>query len=137
MIKPAENGQSDHLTIKGRLPGLNEYIDVERTNRFAAAKMKREFEQHIGAFIYMAVDQGTLHSHDKPCELIIKWFEPNRRRDLDNISFATKFIQDALVKCGVFPDDNSKYIRALHHTYHVDTAEPRIEITIREEGNND
>ncbi len=136
MIKPAENGQSDHLIIKGRLPGLNDYIKVERSNRFGAADMKKQYEQHIGAFIYMAVDKGTLHSHNKPCELWISWVEPNARRDLDNISFATKFIQDAMVRCGVFPDDNTKYIRLIHHTFHVDPENPHIEVTIREERND-
>lgn len=28
------------LTIPGRLPGLNEYISAERTNRYKTAKMK-------------------------------------------------------------------------------------------------
>ena len=94
--------------------------------------MKKDYELLIGAYIHIAVSNGTLHRHEKPCELWITWYEKNRRRDLDNIAFATKFIQDSMVKCGVFPDDSQKYIRLLHHTTHVDNAKPRVEVIIRE-----
>ena len=43
-----------------------------------------------------------------PIALKITWYEKNKRRDVDNITFATKFIQDALVKCGVIENDSQK-----------------------------
>lgn len=131
-LKPSVNGQLDQVTIKDRLTGLNDYINAERTNKFKAAKMKTEAEDIVTLALLRAEELGTLHSHDCPCELWITWVEPNRRRDLDNISFATKFIQDAMVRAGVFPDDGSKYIQLLHHTIAFDSNNPRIEITIRE-----
>ena len=131
-LKPSANGQPDKVIIKGRMTGLNDYINAERTNKFKAAKIKTEAEDIVSLALIRAEEQGTLHSHTEPCELWITWVEPNHRRDLDNISFATKFIQDAMVRAGVFPDDGSKYIKLLHHTIAFDPEDPRIEITIRE-----
>ena len=80
----------------------------------------------------MACDMGKLHKHTNPCELWITFVEENHRRDLDNISFCVKGIQDGLVKCGVFPDDSTKYINLLHYTVAFDKENPRVEVTIRE-----
>ncbi len=132
MLKPIGNGHLDRVIIKGRLTGLNEYVSAERSNRFKAASIKKSEEEVITLALIDAVQKGTLHSHTKPCELWITWVEQNHRRDLDNISFATKFIQDAMVKSGVFPDDSTKFIRLIHHTVAFDPNNPRIEITIRE-----
>lgn len=126
------SGQLDRVIIKGRLTGLNDYVNAERTNKFKAAKMKTEAEDIVTLALIRAAEQGTLHSHKNQCELWITWVEPNHRRDLDNVSFATKFIQDAMVRAEVFPDDGSKYIQLLHHTIAFDSNDPRIEITIRE-----
>jgi Holliday junction resolvase RusA-like endonuclease len=120
------------VVIEGRLVGLNDYVNAERTNRFKAAKIKKEMETLITVYLHNADLAGTLHKHTKPCELWITWVEPNKRRDLDNISFGTKFIQDAMVRYGVFPDDNQNYIRLLHHTTAFDKKCPRVEVIIRE-----
>jgi len=46
----------------------------------------------------------------KPIKIKFTWIESNKRRDLDNISFAKKFILDALVKYGKLTDDNRNYV---------------------------
>lgn len=120
------------MIINGRLVGLNDYVAAERTNRFKAAKIKRDTEDHIALSLMFAAESGTLHSHIHPCELWITWVEPNHRRDLDNISFATKMIQDAMVHAGVFPDDNTKFIKLIHHTVAFDPNNPHVEVIIRE-----
>lgn len=114
--------------------GLNEYINAERTNRYKAASLKRQAESDVLEALYEAKQKGTLHSHRKPCELWITFIEPNHRRDLDNISFAVKAIQDAMVKAGVFPDDSTRFIDLLHYTVAFDSNNPRIEIAIRDTG---
>ena len=61
------------------------------------------------------------------------WVEPNRRRDLDNISsFGRKVIQDALVDTGVLKDDGWKYVVGFSDKFDVDKKNPRIEVLIRE-----
>ena len=130
--KQRENGRTDQIVIPGRLPGLNEYINAERTNRFKAAGIKRKTQKYIAAFIKKAYAEKTLSQHNKPSEIHFTWIEPNNRRDLDNISFAVKFIQDEMVKQNVFPDDGTKYIRRLTHDFNVDKTDPRIIIEIKE-----
>lgn len=61
--------------------------------------------------------------------------EKNKRRDVDNITFATKFIQDALVKQGIIIDDSQKYINQLRHDVKVDKEYPRIEVQLIENNN--
>lgn len=123
---------ADRLEIPFRLPGLNEWIKDERANRFKANKVKQDTQKDIGVFIHNAQIRNTLHSHDKPCRLTFHWTEGNSRRDLDNVAFATKFIQDALVAHGVFPDDSQRYIKELHHTVTVEKGTWAVEVIIEE-----
>lgn len=70
---------------------------------------------------------------EKPVFMEYLWIEPNRRRDLDNISsFGRKVIQDALVDTGVLKDDGWKYVVGFSDKFEVDKKEPRIEVRIKE-----
>ena len=51
---------------------------------------------------------------------------------MDNVAFATKFIQDALVVSGIFPDDSQKYIKELHHTLEVQKGIYMVTVKIEE-----
>ena len=79
--------------------------------------MKKTQESAIKVYIMNALVKGKIHKHTEPCRLHLLWIEKDNRRDGDNISFAIKFLQDAMVKCGVFPDDSRKYIRGLYHDF--------------------
>lgn len=117
------------LTISGRLPSLNEYIAAERTNRFKAAKMKRDAEERV-----MWAARSQLRGRIKtPCVMAYKWIEKDTRRDKDNIAFARKFIQDALVKGGYLENDGWRQIARFTDDFDVDKANPRIEVEITEE----
>lgn len=61
------------------------------------------------------------------------WYEPDRRRDMDNISsFGRKVIQDGLVKAGVLKNDGWKQIARFSDDFFVDAKNPRIEVLIEE-----
>ena len=61
------------------------------------------------------------------------FYEPNKRRDLDNISaFAHKVIQDALVKCKVLNNDGWKEITGYTDSFSCDKENPRIEVVLEE-----
>lgn len=92
------------LTIPGLLPGLNEYIDAERSHKgkYKAASMKRQAQNVIG---YMIRTQLRGVRFTRPVVIRYLWIEPSRRRDKDNIAFAKKVIQDALVETGVLRND--------------------------------
>lgn len=119
------------LTIPGRLPGLNEYISAERANRHKGAKMKRESELVILAEIKKQLKGVRIKN---PVEIHYLWIEPDRRRDRDNIAFAKKFVQDALVSSGVLKDDGWKYVVGFSDRFEVDKRNPRIEVLIKEAG---
>lgn len=117
------------LVIHGRLPGLNEYIAAERTNKYAAAKIKKDAEALIECAIKECLD--GVH-FNKPVIMHYTWYEENKKRDKDNISFAKKFIQDALVKCGIIDNDGWKDIDGFSDKFDIDKENPRIEIVFEE-----
>lgn len=119
-----------NLMIPGRLPGLNEYIKAERGNRQAAAKLKRETEVLIGWCIRQQL-RGV--SFGKPVVMRYRWIEPNRMRDKDNVAFARKFVQDALVKAGVLHGDGWTWIEGFTDEFSVDANSPRVEVEISDE----
>lgn len=118
------------LTIPGTLPNLNDYIAAERTNRHKGAKMKAD-NGNIVAVAIMQCLRGV--KIDKPVYMEYTWYEPNKRRDKDNVSsFGRKVIQDALVQYGVLKDDGWKYVVGFSDRFEVDKENPRIEVKIRE-----
>lgn len=118
------------FTIPFRLDNLNDYINAERTNRYAAAQMKAENEKIVAVFILKSLKGVKIR---RPVKMRYKWFEPDRRRDLDNISsFGRKVIQDALVKCGVLENDGWKNIAGFSDEFYIDNKMPRIKVEIEE-----
>lgn len=117
------------FTIEGRLDGLNEFIKANRTNKYQGNTMKQRNEKAV----LLAIRAAKLKPIEKyPVELQIAWFEPNKRRDCDNVTFGIKYIQDALVTAGILKDDSQKYISKLNHEVKMDRNNPRIEVTIKE-----
>lgn len=118
---------SQKFTIHGRLPSLNEYINAERTNRYKAAKLKRDLQERIGADIRAA----NLKPAQVPVTLVYTFYEANRRRDKDNIAaVAHKFVQDSLVNEGIIFDDGWDYITRFYDEFYIDKENPRIEVEL-------
>ena len=118
------------LVIHGKLPGLNELIDAERRHRQAGAKLKRDAERIVRMYIRQ---QFRGYKPKTPVTLYYYYYEPNRRRDLDNIAgFAHKVIQDSLVKEGIIANDGWEHIKGFFDSFSVDKQFPRIEVEIVE-----
>ena len=115
------------IIIPGTLPGLNDYIDAERSNKYQAAKLKRQTEEMIVMCIWEQMPGVEI---SEPVHIEYHWYEPNRRRDKDNIAFAKKFIQDALVKAGVLGNDGWQEIVSFEDKFGVDKNNPRVEVII-------
>lgn len=119
------------LVINGRLPGLNDLIEKERTHRQAGGKLKRESQADVIWFIKTQL-QGKLK---EPVYMAYLWVEKDRRRDMDNVSaFGRKVIQDALVISGKLKNDGWDNIKGFSDSFLVDRERPRIEVTIYESG---
>ena len=69
---------------------------------------------------------------EKPVRIAFTWYEPNKKRDKDNIAFAKKFIFDALVENNVIPNDGWKNIDSFSDSFKVDAQNPRVEVEIME-----
>ncbi len=115
------------LTIFGRLPSLNDYIKANRTNRYVGAKFKSDVENDIAKHINIQL-KGI--SFQRPVFIRFHWYEKNCKRDLDNVASAKKYILDALVKCGVLPNDGWSNIYGFSDHFYIDKGNPRIEVEI-------
>ena len=90
--------------------------------------MKNHNENKVKCAIYEQLGRIRI---SKPVYMTYRWYEPNRKRDLDNISsFSRKVIQDALVHTNVLKNDGWKEITGFRDEFHVDSNNPRIEVEI-------
>lgn len=118
------------LIIHGRLDNLNDYIKACRTNQYKGAHLKAKNENKVQAEIYEQLGRLRI-TH--PVRMSYRWYEKDRRRDLDNVSsFGRKVIQDALVETRVLRNDGWKEIIGFSDEFYVDKNHPRIEVEIEE-----
>lgn len=115
------------IVIEGRYHGLNEFIDANRRGSGkwnAGNDMKRDDQ----TLIAMQIPRIKLRC---PIRIRYHFFEPNKRRDKDNISgYFHKVFQDALVQRGVIPNDTWANIESMEDLFSVDAKHPRIEVEI-------
>lgn len=119
------------LVIPGRLHGLNDLISAERRNKYAGAKMKKE---DMNLVLWAA--KGCLRGWKAKgrVRMHYTWYEPNQKRDMDNVSsYGRKIIQDALVSGGYLENDGWRNIAGFSDDFAVDKKLPRIEVQIEEE----
>ena len=117
------------LVIPFTLPGLNEYIDANRSHRQGGNAMKSKTQRAIIA----ALRKQIKRPFREPVTMRFCWYEKNRRRDKDNITFAKKFILDALVQMKALRNDGWNNIDGgFRDDFFVDKAQPRVEIEITE-----
>ncbi len=114
------------VEIPFRLPSLNQYINECRRNRYAGAKMKKDVEEDIGWYI------NQLPSYENPIKIHFHWIEENKRRDLDNVCFAKKFILDSMVKAKKLKDDNRNFVKGFKDTFEYGTSS-KVILRIEEE----
>lgn len=117
--------------IAKKLPSFNEYTNANRYNRYKGAKMKKDLQSFIRGAIYCQLGKIKI---EKPVIGNFTWIEENRRRDLDNVCYAKKFILDSLVECGVLKDDNRKMVCGFRDSFEYGkTAKVIVELEEIEE----
>lgn len=97
---------------------LNDYINAERKNRYAAASIKKKETFNASVAISNAMRQGV--EFHWPCKIKFTWHLKNKRKDPDNVSFSKKFILDGMQKAEFIPNDNLKYITGFIDDFVVD-----------------
>lgn len=115
------------FTIHGRLDGMNDLIAANRKNIYAGAQLKKDNQWKA----FLAIKQSGMKPVTGRCRIQYAFYEPNMRRDMDNISgFAHKVIQDALVDAEILENDGWRNISGYTDSFYVDKEDPRIEVTI-------
>ena len=110
------------LILNMSFPTLNEYINLERSNKYAAADMKKRKTNSV-AFLALA-QNFTLEN--KKYDVHFTWFKPNNKKDHDNITFAKKFVLDGLVLAKILPSDGSRYVNNFRDTIILDKTRDYI-----------
>ena len=114
------------IVIPKELTDLNTYINAERRHR-----MQRETNVCI-AYLKQAINKGFDIDRVKyPLQITFKWYAKDRRKDLDNIAYAKKYIMDAMQKVNLIENDGYKQVQRYTDIYLVDKDNPRVEIEIR------
>lgn len=116
------------LVIYGKLAGLNDYTKACRTNKYVGAQMKAKAE----GMILLHIKQQQIGRIPGKVRLNFRWYEENRKRDLDNICFAKKFILDALVFSGTIEADGWRCVTGFTDEFFIDKDNPRIEVDVIE-----
>ena len=120
------------IVIPKELTDLNSYINAERRHRMQAANIKKRETNICIVYLKQAVSQGFEIEHDQyPLHVTFKWYAKDRRKDLDIIAYAKKYIMDAMQKVELIENDGYKQVQRYTDIYLVDKEKPRVEIEIR------
>ena len=118
------------LVIDGTMKGLNDWRDAIQRSPHAGNDMARAAKKRVAA---LAREQ-RVPRFERPVVVIFDWYEPNKRRDLDNVAgTGQKWVLDGLVAADVLPDDNADHVVGIQHWLHFDTLEPGAIVTITDE----
>lgn len=117
------------LVIQGRLDGLNEYTRACRSGKYIGAEMKKTNERIVSAYIMQQLKGVSIKGKAR---LTFRWYEKNRKRDLDNIAMSKKFILDALVSNQIIFADSWKGVVGFTDEFFIDKTNPHIEVDIEE-----
>lgn len=90
-----------------RLPSLNKYIKALNANRYIGQKMKNENEELLRWQIIKQNNENKYKNWaiEEKVDILFIWYVKNQKEDKDNITFAKKFILDALQKSRVLRGD--------------------------------
>lgn len=117
------------FTIMGTLPGLNEMTNAARTHWAAGHTQKRKATDLCRFWVNLA----KMRPFSGPVKVHFDWYEPNMKRDPDNIRAGAKYIMDSLVEAQILPNDSQKWVKGLSDRFCVpDALKPRIEVEIIE-----
>ena len=120
--------RTQKFTIPGRLPNTNDLME----GHWATRKDKKE--EAMQRVIDFAREARIRHIRQYPVLVEIYCYEPNAKRDQDNIQEgAKKVILDALQRAGILAGDGQKYIADIICPKPlIDRENPRVEVVLKE-----
>lgn len=126
-----------YFVIPMRLPGLNDYISALDHNRYAGGNLKKRTEADIYSAIMIAVSKGMLRpvgDSEYPIRVNFEWHEKTKKRDLDNIASAKKYILDAMQTAEIIKGDGQKYVGDLNDIFCMPSDEDKVIVYIERIG---
>lgn len=115
------------LLIDEKLPSLNDYIAKINRNKHIGNKFKHDVQERINWYIRA--------SNIKPIkcrvDIDIYWHEKTKRRDVDNIYSAIKYLGDSLQIMGIIENDSQRFIRNIHN-YLVEDKKDYVIVIFKE-----
>lgn len=116
------------VSIRGKFPSMNDFIAASRSP-YGGNNMKRQSQKIIKEHLKAQIGSEYIN---RPIKLHYHFYEPNKKRDKDNISgYFHKVFQDSLVELGIIKDDKWDYIIGYRDDFDIDRNCPRIEIRIK------
>jgi Holliday junction resolvase RusA-like endonuclease len=116
------------LVLPGTMPSLNEVIAAAKSHHGAYSSMKKKLTMSVA----MQARAAGMKPVTKPVKVICRWFEPSRRRDVDNVAHGCKYILDGLCEGGVLVDDSQRHVPQIQHYFDIDKDNPRVEVELVE-----
>lgn len=95
------------IFFEHEFPGLNEHIKELSRNRYKGGSMKKTETDWVK---YTCQSLKIPPILNYPVQVRFSWYIRNKKKDLDNITFAKKYILDGMVEAGVLKGDGQKYI---------------------------
>ena len=116
------------ITIYNIFPGMNEIIkEKSKKNHYFYSKMKRDYTNIAKMYIL----EQKKYNYDCMIDIFFRWYEPNKKRDKDNIIAGEKFIIDGLVASKIIKNDGWSNIGILSHRIELDKSNPRVELFLK------
>ena len=116
------------FVIHNRLPSLNDYVDACRYNKYQAAAFKKRVDSLICYEIRSQLNDVHI---EKPVIVHLHFIEENKKRDVDNVYSASKYILDALVKMEVLKNHNPKHVVDIKYS-HEYARESKVIVELEE-----
>lgn len=105
---------------------LNTYIDAERTNRYKAAKIKKDET----AIVMWFLKNKKYKRIDEVVHITFVWHIKNYKKDPDNVSFSKKFILDGFVSADILKNDGFKQISGFRDMFALNKECQGVEVIL-------
>lgn len=118
------------IWIPGVFPGMNEITKAAKSGRGKSNGYSRMKASHDARVVNAL--RGVPLPKIGRARFAFVWYEPQRRRDPDNVSAGQKFVLDGLVKAGVIPNDGHNEVAGLSHDFVISPDHPGVVVTVTE-----
>lgn len=114
------------MVINGTLPSRNEAEAAARSHWSKGGEFKRTWTDYVA---YQVIGQA-ISPFEGLAYASVTFYEPNRKRDQDNVISGLKYVCDGLVKAGIIHNDSPTYLRFKSVRVDYDRDNPRIEVEL-------